>query len=76
MKIKETIERECCKPQDLRPVHGTPMSRISQPEYVFCIHCGRHLRQVQVRDDDGPNWEYRPWPMPWNLEPIKEQKLS
>ena len=49
MKIKETIERECCDPdKDLRPV-GEGVSTIAEQsrnfdyrlEVFFCIHCGQ-----------------------------------
>lgn len=44
MKITETVERECCKSQDLKPMVTT--------NYYFCVHCGNHWKR---RATNGPN---------------------
>jgi len=45
MKIKETIERECCEGKDLVPMPDQPTPKRI---YFFCKYCGRHWR------DNGP----------------------
>lgn len=40
MKITETIERECCQPQDLKPYLGKADSK----GVKFCVHCGQARR--------------------------------
>jgi len=40
MKIKVTIERECCEPQDMLPYSGiVQFESGSKPK--FCKHCGQ-----------------------------------
>lgn len=59
MKVTETIERECCQRKDLKPVAGTPKFG-SDPEFVFCVHCGSHLQVHTFMDAAGSkDWEYR-----------------
>jgi len=45
MKIKETIERECCDPiqGDLKPYMGklSPKFRNRGISIKFCVHCGQ-----------------------------------
>lgn len=71
MKIRETIERECCKPQDLKPVEGSPSSgRV--PEYKFCVYCGAYWRVVAFTDPAGASdWEYRKQPAYWVVLDVK-----
>lgn len=39
MKIKETVERECCAyPKDLKPYKGIAEKDV---KYMFCVHCGQ-----------------------------------
>lgn len=60
MKITETIERECCSPQDLKPVQLSPQVRGSIPEQKFCVHCGaRHFYKEFIDEDGGRSSEYR-----------------
>lgn len=40
MKITETIERECCEPQDLRVFKGERKGP-APPLLKFCAHCGQ-----------------------------------
>lgn len=54
MKVKETIERECCNPRkDLKPYKGATNadSRCSNPQ--FCIHCGQLWVDDRVMDAAG-----------------------
>jgi hypothetical protein len=51
MRIKETIERECCDFRlDLRraPAYG--------PDYRFCVHCGQIWKRRRILDAAG-GWE-------------------
>jgi hypothetical protein len=48
MKIKETIERECCQPKDLKRYYG-PRPGIER----FCLYCGSHFIEVRVPDGAG-----------------------
>ena len=54
MKIKETIERECCEPKDLKRYHGIArrMQAIMHPvtDLFFCVHCGE-LWDLRIVDD-------------------------
>lgn len=65
MKITETIERLCCSAADLKPVEGSP-KRGRDPEYKFCIHCGRRHSVHTFMDAAGSSdWEYRPVNETW-----------
>jgi hypothetical protein len=65
VKIKETIERECCQQKDRRPVEGTP-KKGADPEWMFCIHCGAHYKLGTERDAaGGSDTVYRRQPSPW-----------
>jgi hypothetical protein len=64
MKVKVTTERECCEGPDLRPVEGTRTFG-RHPEFVFCIHCGRHLEYETFTDAaGGRDWRYRRLALP------------
>lgn len=41
MKITETIERECCQPNDLAQYQGNPIMSHSKHPFKFCKHCGQ-----------------------------------
>jgi hypothetical protein len=59
MKVTETITRECCHPKDLRPVEGADMIG-REPQFKFCVHCGRYHRLTHVRDPaGGTDTEYK-----------------
>ena len=47
MKIKETIERDCCQPQDLRPYKGVGTAK------AFCQHCGQLWGEASRMDAAG-----------------------
>lgn len=48
MQVKETITRDCCKTQDLRPYSGllAKGDETLRGHLRFCIHCG----QVRLPD--------------------------
>lgn len=48
MIIKETIERECCQPKDLKPYKGPRTDTI-----YFCQYCGSHYTEERVPDGAG-----------------------
>lgn len=51
MKITETIERECCQRQDLKPYRGVMHESLKRHCPKFCVHCG----QVWMEDSEmGP----------------------
>lgn len=61
MRIKVTEERECCQPQDLRPLHGCEMVNFNIPKVKFCIHCGRRHRYESFMDAAGSrDYHYMP----------------
>ena len=57
MKIKETIERECCTYDDLKPYRGVVTS--IKPELLknynlrFCKHCGQIWQSDSESDGAG-----------------------
>jgi len=51
MKIEETIERQCCKQQDLKSYHGLHRVKIVDP--MFCIHCGQVWGYIRYTDEAG-----------------------
>ena len=60
MKIKETIERECCQSKDLRPLIGSrSIGLIKYSEYKFCMHCARHKYHSFMDAAGSTDWEYR-----------------
>jgi hypothetical protein len=53
--ITETITRECCQPQDLKPVYGTRRPN----DLAFCVHCGHHHKKVSFTDAaGGSDWRW------------------
>ena len=60
MKIKETIERECCDPKkDLHSLSEFPQGR----PYYFCKHCGRHWEDTGGTEPESIG--LRSLPFPW-----------
>jgi hypothetical protein len=58
MKILETIERECCAEQDLKPYMGMLKNSTINPIF-YCQHCGElWIPQRKMRFDDGPELRY------------------
>jgi len=59
MKITETITRDCCQREDLKPVEGA--RKIGHdPQFKFCKHCGAWWQYVSYMDAAGStDWEYR-----------------
>lgn len=56
MKIKETIERECCASSDLLQYNGKVNTKewASGNKYFrFCKHCGQIWRSTKVMDAAG-----------------------
>lgn len=41
MKIKETIERECCQAADMKPYRGLVGRGLSLCNPRVCVHCGQ-----------------------------------
>lgn len=65
MKITVTKQRECCEQEDLKPIEGTNKLG-GVPEYVFCVHCGRHLVLENFTDAAGSrDWRYKKLERPW-----------
>lgn len=59
VRIKETIERECCQSKDLKDVHGSPKIGVDST-YKFCVHCGATHKFSRYMDAAGSSdWEYR-----------------
>lgn len=66
MKINDPYTRGsrlCCYPVDLHPILNTPLVK-DIPEYVYCIHCGRH-RKLLFADPVVENRRYAELPAPW-----------
>lgn len=62
MKIKETIERECCDAnRDLKRLLGSPTGR----PYYFCVHCGGHFEDQGGSEPESPGIQPLPWPWEW-----------
>lgn len=69
MKIKETIERECCQTKDLLPivpVDSSPLVVGGVWLFSFCKYCGRHFKLAHAMDSSGNGsnevWIALPWP--------------
>jgi len=51
MKITETVDRECCQRQDMKPYNGKIGAEVKRFRPRFCVHCG----QVWIVDSEmGP----------------------
>ncbi len=64
MKIKVTIERDCCARDDL-VILGTGETRAIGHDYWFCKFCGRHWTTESIADGSGYNstvMKKLPWP--------------
>lgn len=69
MKIKQTIERECCNVRDdLVRLVGSPCGR----RYYFCKHCGRHFEDHGGSEPEAKGIQPLPWP--WEEEEGHTQK--
>lgn len=67
MRIKETVERDCCQARDLLPIAGTPMIG-NNPAYMFCKHCGRHHYFERYNDGiDSNSRAYASLKLPWEV---------
>lgn len=67
MKIKETIERDCCdSSKDLKRLPGCP----GHLDYYFCEHCGHWWYKTQDTNENGER-VVKPitWPWEWWNEP-------
>lgn len=53
MKIKETIERECCQTQDLKKYRGEQANDTPWLGLRFCTHCGQLWHQTSQGDAAG-----------------------
>ncbi len=63
MTITETISRECCADQDLKPVGPPAVS--GKSSHYFCIHCGRYWATERRMDAAGSMESIMvklPWP--------------
>jgi len=54
MKVKETIVRDCCQPQDFKAYRGIVLGK---SKYKFCVHCGQVYLETSSLDPMG-NREY------------------
>lgn len=64
MKIRVTTERDCCQPEDLKPVELTKRWG-NIPDMMFCVHCGRRHQHESFTDAAGSrDWHYVPLPLP------------
>jgi len=54
MKIKETIERDCCQEQDLKKYLALGHNKIPGGDPQFCIHCGQVW--IKTREPDGSGY--------------------
>ena len=53
MKIKETIERECCAYEDLKLYAGVNRGKYKNLKLWFCRHCGQIWYPSSVSDGAG-----------------------
>lgn len=53
MKVTETIERDCCQHQDLKPYKGTIGDSLKTNHPSFCQHCGQIWIRVRKMDAAG-----------------------
>jgi len=65
MKIKETIERDCCHPsKDLKPLLGP--NKPNGQSWLFCTYCGRHWYDYGMgREPDSTPQGLEPLTWPW-----------
>jgi hypothetical protein len=68
MKVKETVERECCDPRkDIVAVPGHPKGQW----LGFCKHCGRHWEEESEWDGVESASNMKRIPFPW--EPFRNE---
>ena len=65
MKIKETIERECCQAADLAAF--TTETRLDgmtcrSRYFRWCRHCGRHWQDHGGSEPEAKGWQPIAWP--------------
>jgi len=53
MKIKETIERECCTHKDLKEYKGIKNKNLIGRSLFFCIYCGQAWLEVRKMGPAG-----------------------
>lgn len=54
MKIKETIERECCMQHDLKSYLGKfSRAEFDEKTFKFCVYCGQIWECTRRMDDAG-----------------------
>lgn len=81
MKIKETIERECCEPKDMKKYRGAFQPFVPQlKDASFCIHCGNLFVKESFTDAaGGSDWTYALLPLEDLFapdEPVKPQQCK
>lgn len=58
MKIQETIERDCCSPDDLKPYLPEVSPKVSRGhKYKFCVHCGQLWKWERSPGEMDYGWE-------------------
>lgn len=58
MKIKQTIERDCCGPDDLRKYQGTPLPGFTPWNRLsVCVHCGQLWQWERQPGEMDAGWE-------------------
>jgi len=64
VKIRQTVERDCCEPQDIKPYRGETESH-SSVTYGFCTHCGQPHRHAWYTDAAGSrDWRWEKVKLP------------
>lgn len=53
-KMKIKTERDCCAPEDMKLIEGSPTFNKDGIQYYFCIHCG--LTRLQFSTSDNKNY--------------------
>lgn len=53
MKVKETVERECCQLRDFRALAGTKVLEGKIAESVFCQYCGKRYYYKETANSEG-----------------------
>jgi hypothetical protein len=76
MKIKETIERECCEDRDMKRYRGLFSTMPQLKDAVFCIHCGNIFTKESYTDAaGGRDWKYECLPLD-NLYEDSESQVN
>jgi hypothetical protein len=59
-RIKETVTRWCCQPQDLMALSNDVGWRRREPQYKACWHCGQKYEYYRYMDAAGSmDYDYR-----------------